>query len=285
LWIALGANVPAGFNATNENGSDQKDMAETSAFVGKRDGFPKVKPALTVIACAVLEDEVRHFTVDLPHVRELIVLPQGLHNEPARLQRELQVAIDRAETRPEVKAIALVYGLCSRGVERLRHTRCPLVVPRAHDCITLFLGSRERYAAYQREYPGTYWYSPGWIKSHTPPGPDRDAKLRQQYAEKFAPDEVDYLMEVEQQWISKYDRATYVDLGIGETEKGISYTRHCADCLGWAFNQVSGDPSLLRDLLAGNWDQGRFLIVPPYHVIRLTADETIIRAVPPQFAP
>jgi hypothetical protein len=33
-------------------------------------------------------------------------------------------------------------------------------------------------------------------------------------------------------------------------------------------------------LLAGRWDERRFLVVPPHHFIRLTADETIIRAVP-----
>jgi hypothetical protein len=238
-------------------------------------------PALAVIACAVLEDETRHFAAGQPHVREIIVLPQGLHNEPLRLQRELQAAIDRAEARPDVEAVALVYGLCSNGVTNLRHPRCPLVIARAHDCVTLFLGSKERYADYLREHPGTYWYSPGWIKCHTPPGPDRTARLRQEFAAKFDAEEVEYLMEMEQQWIAKYHRATYVGLGVGETAKDVAYTRHCADCLGWAFDQVTGDPALLHDLLAGNWDDRRFLVVPPNHLIRLTADDNVVEAVPP----
>jgi hypothetical protein len=213
-------------------------------------------------------------------VREIIVLPQGLHNEPARLQRELQAAVHAAEARPDVEAIALVYGLCSRGVEDLRHVRCPLVIARAHDCVTLFLGDKERYAAYLRAHPGTYWYTPGWIASHTPPGPDRTARLRAEYAAKFGPDEVDYLMEMEQHWIANYNLATYVGLGVGETRKDIDYTAHCAKCLGWSFDQVPGDPALLRDLLEGRWDEDRFLVVPPRQVIRLTADDRIIRAVP-----
>lgn len=238
-------------------------------------------PALTVIACNVLEEEVRRFARDAAHVRSLVFMPQGLHNEPARLRRELQTAVDQAEADPGTDTIALVYGLCSRGVEDLRHARCPLVIPRAHDCVTLFLGDKERYAAYLRENPGTYWYSPGWIKSHTPPGPDREARLRREYAAKFDAEEVDYLMEIEQGWIAKYDRATYVGLGVGETEADVNYTRHCAGCLGWSFDQVKGDPQLLIDLLAGRWDDRRFLVVPPHHLIRLTADDSIIRAVPP----
>ena len=87
-------------------------------------------PKLAVIACDVLEDETRHIARAMPHVRELIMLPQGLHKEPQRLQREVQIAIDRAEALPDVEAIALVYGLCSRGVENLRHGRSPLIIAR-----------------------------------------------------------------------------------------------------------------------------------------------------------
>jgi hypothetical protein len=237
-------------------------------------------PSLTVITCNVLEDEVRHYARGLAHVRALVFLPQGLHNEPQRLQRELQAAVDAAEADAETEAVALVYGLCSRGVEGLRHHRCPLVIARAHDCVTLFLGDKERYTAYLREHPGTYWYSPGWIKSHAPPGPDREARLRKEYAEKFGEEEVEYLMEVERQWIANYNRATYVGLGVGETDADLHYTRHCAGCLGWSFDQVKGDPQLLVDLLAGRWDERRFLVVPPDHFIRLTADDSIIKAVP-----
>lgn len=241
---------------------------------------PTISSMLAVIACNVLEDEVRHLAAGQRHIHSLAFMPQGLHNEPARLQRELQGAVARAEADPAVDAIALVYGLCSRGVENLEHDRCPIVIARAHDCVTLFLGDKDRYAAYLREHPGTYWYSPGWIKSHAPPGPDRTEKLRREYAAKFEPDEVEYLMEMEAHWIANYDRAAYVGLGIGETQGDVDYTKRCAACLGWNFDQVKGDPALLRALLAGEWDERRFLVVPPRHVIRLTADESIIRAEP-----
>ena len=237
-------------------------------------------PSLAVIACAVLEDETRHFAREMPHVREIVILPQGLHREPLGLQRELQTAIDRAEALPGIEAIALVYGLCSRGVENLRHGRCPLVIARAHDCVTLFLGSKERYAAYAREHPGTYWYTPGWIKTGTQPGPDRAANRREEYAAKFDADDVEYLVDMDRQGLAHYTQATYVDIGVGGTAQGMAYTRHCADCLGWSFDQVNGDPSLLRDLMACRWDEDRFLVVPPHHFIRLTVADHIIEAVP-----
>jgi len=242
-------------------------------------------PFILAICCAVLEDEVRHFAAGLPQVRDIVILPQGLHNEPQRLRRELQAAVDGAEARPEITAIALAYGSCGRGVEGIRHDRCPLVIARAHDCVTLLLGDKDRYAAYLRDHPGTYWYSPGWIKCAVAPGPDRTETLRREYTAKFGPEEAAYLMEVEQQWMANYNRATYVGLGLGETDKDVAYTRHCADCLKWNFDRVRGDPALLTDLLAGRWDEGRFLVVPPGHAIQLTADNAVLRAVPAAPAP
>ena len=235
---------------------------------------------IAVIACSVLEAEVRHFSRDFPNIRDLVFLPQGLHSEPARLQRELQAAVTRAEADPAIEAVVLVYGLCGRGIENLRHDRCPLVIPRAHDCVTLFLGSKERHSAYNRENPGTFWYNPGWISVHATPGPERDALLRREYTEKFGEDDVEYLLEMDREGLAHYKRAVYVGLGFGNPEKDLAYTRNCAACLGWGFDQVPGDPSLIMALLGGDWDEQRFLVAPPRHLIRITADETILRAEP-----
>jgi hypothetical protein len=223
---------------------------------------------------------VEHFARALPRVAKIVYLPQLLHNEPLRLRNELQTAIDSCEADALVDTIVLAYGLCSRGVEDLRHARCPIVIARAHDCVTLFLGSKERYADYVARHPGTYWYSPGWIRARAVPGPERDADRRQKYAEKFDPEDVEYLMEQERLWAANYDRAAYVGLGAGEKPEHIAYTQKCAACLGWKFDHVEGDAALMRDLFAGPWDEQRFLIVPPHHGIRLTADDTVIKTVP-----
>jgi len=235
---------------------------------------------IAVIACGVLEPEVRHFTRESTHILERVFLPMGLHETPSVLQTELQLAITRAESNPAVETIVLVYGLCGQGVENLRHERCPLVIARAHDCVTLFLGDKERYARYQAENPGSYWFNPGWIRGKASPGPEREAHLREQYAGKFDDDDVEYLLETDRNSLGHYIRATYVGLGLGDAEKEADYTKTCAACMGWGFDRIPGDPALLKALLSGDWDEKRFLIVPPQHVIRLTGDDSIIRAEP-----
>ena len=113
---------------------------------------------IAVVTCDVLTDEVRHFCRDLPQVKTIEVLEQGLHNTPDLLRERLQAVVDKTEENPAIDHIVLVYGLCSRGIEGVSARRCRMAITRAHDCITLLLGSKERYADYIKEHPGTYWY-------------------------------------------------------------------------------------------------------------------------------
>ena len=238
---------------------------------------PTAAPRIAVIGCAVLEDEVRHFLEAIEVVSSVHFLKQGLHNEPDRLRTELQEAIDEAESEGVADVIALVYGFCSRGIEGVSTKRCQLVAARAHDCITLLLGSKEAYAEYAAKHPGTYWYSPGWNKSTTMPGPERHENLKKKYEEKFDPDDVEYLLEMEEMWMKEYSRATYVDLGISNGRADEDYTKSCADWLGWEFDSRKGDPTLLKDLLSGRWDDERFLLIGPGQTFRISADDRVIK--------
>lgn len=233
-------------------------------------------PRLAVISCAVLDEEVLLFAAGLPHIVHIEMLPQGLHNEPDRLRHDLQAAIDKVERETNADAIALVYGLCSRGTEGVVSRRCRMAIARAQDCITLLLGDKQRYADYVREHPGTYWYSPGWNRHHTPPGKDRYETLLRQYREKYGDENAEYLMETEQHWFSTYDRATFVELTVGNSDPAIEYTRQCAEWLKWRFDYQRGDPMLLKDLLWGRWDHERFVVVQPGQGFHLVADERVV---------
>lgn len=231
---------------------------------------------IAVISCAVMEAEVDHLAAELDQVVHVAYLPQGLHDEPDRLRTELQALIDRVEAKTDADAIVLVYGLCSRGTEGVRTSRCKMVIARAHDCITLLLGSKERYAQYVKDNPDTYWYSPGWNKHHIPPGQQRYETRYNEYVEKYGEDNAQYLMEMEQGWFKTYGRATYVHLTIGKTDEDVEFTKQCADWLGWEYDQQAGDQKLLRDLLSGAWDDDRFVVLEPGRAFALVPDDRVI---------
>ena len=242
----------------------------------------KQSQRIAVIYCAVLEVEIVHFARDIRNVIHTELLPQGLHQEPDKLRKTVQEAIDRIEAQLHPTAIVLGYGLCSRGTEGVTTKSAVLVVPRAHDCITVLLGSRKTYAAYVAAHPGTYWYSPGWNKHVLMPGKERYEKLYDEYVEKYGKEDGEYLMEAEQHWFRAYDRATYVDLGVGATPEDVDRTRQCAEWLNWTFDRHPGDPALLEDMLRGNWDDDRFLVLEPGQTLEMTIDEDVIRAaIPP----
>lgn len=233
-----------------------------------------------LIACAVLEDEINHLLGSNSSSAVIRMMEQGLHNEPDKLRFRLQEAVNEIEQREEINTIALVYGLCSRGIEGVSAKRCKLIVPRCHDCITLLLGSRKKYAQYVSEHPGTYWYSPGWNRCHTPPGKERLEECRAGWAKQYDEDTVEYLLEFETAWMREYKRASYVDPGIGPVKDDVNYTKECADWLGWEFDLVKGNLSLLEALLTGNCDEDRFLILEPGTTARFTPDDRIMEAVP-----
>jgi hypothetical protein len=235
---------------------------------------------LVVLCCEVLRLEVETFAKDYPHIAAVEVIEMNLHETPLRLKETLQKKISEVEARHHPDAVALVYGLCGTGLVGVRAQTRPLVVARAHDCVTLYLGSKERYMQMQKEQPETYWYTPGWNKTARAPSPEKFAKLKQDFAEKFDEEEVDYLIEQEMHGLQPYKTAAYIDLGIGESAEHEAYAKKCAQWMGWNFERQTGNRGLLIDLLAGPWDDERFLIVPPGHEIQHSADARVMKAAP-----
>ena len=75
--------------------------------------------------------------------------------------------------------------MCSHGTLGLKSDIYRIVIPRAHDCITLFLGSRERYIDEFSKIPGTYWLTPGFMSGGFQPGmSEKYAGVYNEYEEK-----------------------------------------------------------------------------------------------------
>ncbi|MDP7017642.1 MAG: DUF1638 domain-containing protein, partial [Pirellulaceae bacterium] len=95
---------------------------------------------------------------------DLEFLPKGLHDLGATgMRARLRAALQQVEE-TGYDAVLFGYGICSNGLVGLQAHSIPLVVPRAHDCITLFLGDRQRYLNYFNAHPGVYFKTTGWIE-------------------------------------------------------------------------------------------------------------------------
>jgi hypothetical protein len=237
-------------------------------------------PQIALLACTVFEREIAMLAADAPHIRETRFYEIALHDRPDVLRETLQRELDAIDARDDIEAVVLAYGLCGRGTAGLRAGRHRFVLPRAHDCITVFMGSKEGYAEHQRRCPTCYYYTPGWNRARRVPGPDKLAQMQEELSRQFDEDDVEFLLESERQVWAMHDTATYIDLGTTDAVSEADYAKRCADSLGWKFEHIKGDPALLRDLLWGNWDDARFQVIDPGSMLGHSPDERVLRSEP-----
>lgn len=242
---------------------------------------------LKCISCDSIARAVYHCAALSPHIVDVELLRLGLHLRPENLRKRVQERIDRTSEQSEISfdAIILGYGLCGQATSGLVARDIPLVIPRAHDCITFFLGSRAFYRKEHDEHPGTIWQTKDYIertrgdKEMISLGSDIAADLPsvyEKYIEKYGKKNADYLMEVMGEWQKHYERAVFVDQGIVDTAAEEAEVKADAERKGWRFEKMAGDLVLIRRLLFGDWDDDDFLTIEPGEKITIAFGDEVI---------
>lgn len=244
---------------------------------------------LKLIACEIMVREVCEVVARSVNQVDVRFLPKGLHDIGAeKMHRHLAQAIAEVDTEP-YDAILLGYALCSNGIVGLAAKDIPLVVPRAHDCITLFLGSQKRYEDYFHSHAGVYFHTSGWIER----GNDLDqygmATVEDQIGatmsyeslvEKYGEDNARFLYDEFQAMRRNYRQITYIKMGIEPDDRFERHAEKEAEQHGWKFESLEGDLSLFRRLVDGPWTSDDFLVVEPGQKIAAAYDGSIVRAEP-----
>jgi hypothetical protein len=228
---------------------------------------------LKLISCQVLTREISYLLARSPHSIAPEILTMGLHDLGALMRPFLQERIDAAD-KEGYDAILLGYALCGRGTEGLRAGKTQIVLPRAHDCIGLLMGSRSRYQAYFDTHPGVYFRSPGWLENQGPGEPLQPAnssirnkigerRSREELIAQYGEENGIYLFEQFNLFRRHYSGLTYISTGVGPEDVYRNQARTEAEKEGWAFDEVKGSLNLLERLVNGEWDSVDFLVVRP----------------------
>jgi hypothetical protein len=237
------------------------------------------------VVCEVLYREACLCAAQSANMIDLDFVSQGLHDIDApEMARRIQDRIDAAAA-DRYAAVLLGFALCNNGIVGVRARDIPVVIARAHDCITLFLGSKERYREQSGRAPGTYYRTTGWVERDSTPedlgcatkmhklGLDR---AYDDYVREYGEENARYIWQTIQGGLVHYDTLAYIEMGLGGRRSYEDATRREAAERGWRFALIPGDLSLLRRLFAGEWEEKDFLVVPPGRGIVATNDEDIV---------
>lgn len=205
---------------------------------------------LLIIACSVMKDEL--MAVSVPGVR-FEFLEIGLHRTPTKMPTLIQEKIH--QTDDKIDYIVLGYGLCGNGTVGVKAEKQPLVIPKAHDCISLFLGSSEARQKQQQKAPGTYYLTKGWIDEGTPP-----LALLDEYTQRYGRETAEWVISEE---FKHYTRLALVDTGTYDLSTYRNHARANATFLGVAYEEIKGSLALFEKMVKGQWDKDKFIILQP----------------------
>jgi hypothetical protein len=243
------------------------------------------------IGCEIIYREACWLTATSPNLVDVEFLRKGLHDlETPDMVARVQAAVDGVDPYADYEAILLGYARCNDGLVGVTARDIPLVIPRGHDCITFFFGSRSDYREYFDAHPGTYYLTSGWSERNLEEGSDyaKPAYGKQgvmgklgltesyeEMVEKYGKENAEFLSSTLGDWRKNYSKYLYLTMGVCDEKALIDSAREEAARLGWQFELREGSMRLLSRLFNGPWDSD-FLIVPPGKKIVARNDEMVL---------
>ncbi len=245
-------------------------------------GKPEIKnlsrKRLKVISCQVFSRPIVAQAAASPHKVDIDFIGKFLHEKPEHLGRILQEKINSASRR-FYDAVILGYGMCGNATAGLVAGDIPLVLPTVHDCVSMFLGTHDRYLREFRKEPGTFWYIPDYLESRDSgcggkwnPGNPLGSVPGQHLPEtcdRYSEENAAYIREEMSSWKKRYRRAVLLEIEAGTTPAGLEEEiRQESKRNGWEFVKMEGSLRLFEKLINGPWDE-EFLVIKPGEKIPL----------------
>lgn len=238
------------------------------------------------IICDVLSREFYHWAAVSEHIVDITALSSKNHEKPEKIHRLLQEAIkeiDAGEQRYDY--LILGFGLCGKVLDGLRSGAVPIVIPRVHDCIKLFLGSGEKSEPFLKQGIGTIFYIGAWLERNGVKNERKELESiglggsYDEYVAKYGEEDAIYLMQIADEWKTRYNQALYVKTDLtnhdfsGEIEEIAKQRR-------WRYREVLGDSTLIEKMVRGDWPENDFQIIKPWHEIQQSYDHQVVSCVP-----
>ena len=214
-----------------------------------------------LIICETLYPEISEKIP--PHISKVEVIEYRYHLYPEKLNAKLISVVKDLDKQNSWDQILLGFGLCSNAVIGIKSLKSRIVVPKADDCIALFLGSIEAYRAELSKEPGTYYLTKGWIEC----GGDGLAVLNRQH------EWTRHLDEKTAEWFAhemckNYTRLALIETGGYDVNNYIDHANKVANTFKLRFEIMQGTLDYLIKLVNGPWDQSFVVVEPGYEITK-----------------
>ena len=257
-----------------------------------------------LLGCKIFEREIGSVVAKSPNCIDVTTVRQRLHDYPVSLRDALQEEIDAIDDnthrysddadRTPFDAIILGYGLCGQAVLRLSSKRYPLVIPKVHDCVALFLGDRERYRQIAPKSAGVFFFSPGFAAGYANRMGEGESYIDpcrlMFYLQRYKGNEKRALkaVRIEQSLTGSYHSCAYIKWPTLDLPQYEEMCKEAARKRDWKYYDIDGDDTLFARMVdtdwtdSANWDDPDFLVVPPGKCIAESYDESVLCAVDPR---
>ena len=244
---------------------------------------------LKLIACEVFYREVCLCIAQSPHVIDVEFTEKGAHDQSDKLRSILQRKVDEASSgQKRYDAILLCFGICGNSTVGIQARDIPIVIPRAHDCCTIFLGSKQAFKEHFGNNPSQPFSSAGYMERGENYLHESEMgqsigmyKTYEEYVELYGEDNAKFLMETFKGSLEKTSDNKLYYIEIPETAH-LGFAEKCRDLAardGKEFVALEGSMRLIRKMLDGKWDGEDFLIVKPDQSIAGVYDlDEVVRA-------
>lgn len=143
------------------------------------------------------------------------------HNHPKKLSKQIQDEIDKCLN---YEKIVLIYGLCGNAILNILARDIPVYVVRVHDCLSVLLGSKDRF-----EQLFSNRLSSGWscysLEGRKRISFDNYDDEEREYLESILYPKKDIYITFNQEWEKQYENY-YSEILLGD----ISFLRDIISC-------------------------------------------------------
>jgi hypothetical protein len=228
-----------------------------------------------LISCNVFLREACWCIAQSPHVIDPEFIELGEHAHSDSLRALIQSKIDAAEASGKsYEAILVLFGICGNAGVGLEARKTKLVMPRAHDCCTILLGSKARFQEHFGAEPSTPFSSVGYLErgSYFLRVEDGQGKVHigdayAEYVEKYGQENAQFIWESMHPEAAGGDgapgKAVFIDVSETAHLGAAERFREKAQAEGREYVRLDGSLRLIRNLIVGQWDVEDFLIVEP----------------------